>query len=106
MFEEINKLHPTIKFTISHTSLENNPEEHKCEWEPTTAIPLLDTLCFMKERHKDTDLHKKETNWNLYLLPRPCHQAHTKKAIPYSLSMIIVRICSDRNNRPIRLKDL
>ena len=63
-------------------------------------------LCSIKVGRIDTDLHKKETNRNQYLLPSSCHPSHTKKAIPFSLSMRSVRICRDPINRDQRFKEL
>ena len=30
LFERINRYHPTVKFTINHTSMDNEPFEDKC----------------------------------------------------------------------------
>ena len=54
----------------------------------------------------DTDLHKKQTDRNQYLLPSSCHPKQTTKLIPYSLGLRIVRICSDPMNRDKRLNEL
>ena len=54
----------------------------------------------------DITLHKKETDRNQYLLPSSCHPAQTTKSIPYSLSLRIVRICNNPQNRDIRLQEL
>ena len=56
-----------------------------------------------------TDLYRKETDRNQYLLPSSCHPSHVTQNIPYSLALRIVRICSfseDREKRFSELKDL
>ena len=54
----------------------------------------------------DIDLFKKETDRNRYLLPESCHPKQTTKSIPFSLAMRIVRICTNKNVRDWRLKQL
>ena len=39
--EEINNIHPSIQFTMNHTSL--NSELERCECEAQESIPFLDT---------------------------------------------------------------
>ena len=41
-----------------------------------------------------TDLHTKPTNRHHYLLNSSCHPLHTKRAIPFSLALRLLRICS------------
>ena len=106
LFEKINQMHPTIKFTMSDTTLEHENKDDKCDCEPLQSIPFLDTLCTIKNGRIETDLYKKKTDRNQYLLPTSCHPAQTNTAIPISLSMIIVRICSDPNLRDLRLNEL
>ena len=43
MYEEINQIHPTLKFTMEHTTPEHEPEEDRCDCERKTSIPFLDT---------------------------------------------------------------
>ena len=49
---------------------------------------------------------KKETDRNQYLLPSSCHPAGTTRAIPYSLGLRIVRICTKSYQRDQRLQEL
>ena len=91
---------------MNHTTLEHENIDEKCDCEPLQSIPFLDTLCTIKNGIIETDLYKKETDRNQYLLPTSCHPAQTKTAIPISLSMRIVRICSDPNLRDLRLNEL
>ena len=56
-----------------------------------------------------TDLYRKDTDRNQYLLPSSCHPAHVTQNIPFSLALRIVRICSfkeDREKRFLELKNL
>ena len=39
---KMNNIHPTIKFTISHKSIRNEPKEEKCSCEEIYAFPFLD----------------------------------------------------------------
>ena len=102
LLEEINKLHPNIKFTMTHTT----PSEMygQCECEPLDAVPFLDTKCSIKEGVISTDLYKKPTDKNQYLLTDCCHPAQVTENILYSLCLGIVRICSEQSDCEIRLK--
>ena len=49
MYEEINQIHPTIKFTMVHTTNDLEPEEDRCDCPSRKSIPFLDTsLCLEK----------------------------------------------------------
>lgn len=74
--------------------------------EEKSAIPFLDTLCSIKDGKIDTDLYKKPTDRNQYLLPSSCHSKLTTKAIPMSLGLRIVRICQDAEKRDKRMEEL
>ena len=91
---------------MSHTTRETEPEEDRCLCDLMTEIPFLGTLCKIKDGKIITDLHKKSTDRNQYLLPSSCHPTSTIKAIPYSLSLRIVRICNTNENRDKRLAEL
>ena len=105
-FHEINQIHPSIKLTMNHTAIAGEAPGDKCDCEKKSAIPFLDTLCSIKNGKIDTDLYKKPTDRNQYLLPSSCHSKMTTKAIPMSLGLRIVRICSDPEKRDKRLKEL
>ena len=62
--------------------------------------------CSIKEGKIKTDLYRKETDRNQYLLPSSSHPKQTFKAIPRSLGMRIIRICSDPIDRDNRLQEL
>ena len=91
---------------MKHTSITNEPEEDRCDCVETNKIPFLDTLISIKKGKLNIDLYKKESDRNQYLLPTSCHSKKTTKAIPYSLSLRIVRICIDPINREKRFREL
>ena len=83
LFEKINNMHPTIKFTMSHTAKYDEPLEYRCDCDAMTFIFFLDTSCSIIEGRIDTDLFKKETDRNQFLLPSSCHPDQTKKSHPF-----------------------
>ena len=95
---EINNIHPNIKFTLEHTSQTSDKDTSDtllpCGCKPKSTLAFLDTSCSIVDGKVVTDLYKKPTDRNMYLLPRSCHPAHTTNSIPYSLALRIVRICS------------
>ena len=60
----------------------------------------------MSKIFKMTDLYRKPTDRNRYLLTSSCHPAHVTNNIPFSLALRIVRICSDKVSRDTRLEEL
>ena len=103
LFEEINKIHPKIKFTMTHTTPENYYDQCPCE---PKSIPFLDTLCTIKAGKKETDLYRKPTDKNTYFLTNSCHPTEVVSNIPYSLAMRINRVCSENDSKDIRFKEL
>ena len=77
---EMNKLHPTIKFTIN------------CNFE-TKSVEFLDMKVWIENGKLMTDLYRKPTDKIQYLLPTSCHPSHVTKNIPYSLALRLKRIC-------------
>ena len=106
LFVEWNKLHKTIKFTMSHTTIKNEPFKDKCDCEEAFEIPFLDVSCTIKEGKIHIDLYKKKTDKNTYLLPSSCHPKQIVKSIPFSLGLRIVRICSSKEDRDKRLLEM
>ena len=98
-FVKLNEIHPTIKFTMNHTNIRDEDLDQKCECEEKYTIPFLDVACTMEDGRIKTDLHTKETDRNMYLLPSSCHPKQTTKAIPFSLALRIVRVCSSPEER-------
>ena len=56
LFEKINNMHPTIRFTMSHTTRDDEPPEDRCDCDAMTSIPFLDTSCSIIEGCIDTNL--------------------------------------------------
>ena len=88
-----NNIHPNIKFTISHTT-KNNLKCDFCE-SNSDAIPFLDTQCKIQNKKIIVDLYKKPTDRNQYLLTSSCHPNSVTNNIPFSLTLRIVRLCSE-----------
>ena len=66
----------------------------------------MDTSLSIENGRIEIDLHRKKTDRNQYLLPSSCHPKTTTLAIPYSLSLRIIRICTKIENRDKRLAEL
>ena len=105
-FDQINKINPCIQFTMVHTEGVSENESDKCPCKPLKEIPFLDTLRSIKNKKIEVDLFRKDTDKNQYLLLNSCHPASVTKNIPFSLSLRIVRICTDYNKRKERLVEL
>ena len=129
---DINKLHPNIKFTLEHTAPHaargldpqeaaqgldpqgqatrgldlQQPATLSCGCAAKSSLSFLDTACTISEGRIVTDLYRKPTDRNMYLLPSSCHPAHTTASIPYSLALRIIRICSREEDRDRRLEEL
>ena len=48
LWDEMNKIHPSIKLTMNHTSILGENIEDKCDCKEAYEIPFLDTLCSIK----------------------------------------------------------
>ena len=103
-WQEINKIHPSIQFTMSHTSAKSNTENCECEVQET--IQFLDTQCKIENGRIETDLYRKPTDRNQYLLTNSCSPATCIENIPFSLALRIVRICSKPDWREQRFQEL
>ena len=104
--DKINQIHPSIKFTMTHTTRNKETEEDRCECKETKSIPFLDTLCSLENKKIEVDLYKKDTDKNQYLLLNSCHPKSVTTNIPFSLSLRIVRICTKYEDRKKRLNQL
>ena len=54
----------------------------QCDCEPADAVPFLDTKCSIKNGEIVTDLYKKPTDKNQYLLTDSCHPAKSLNLFP------------------------
>ena len=103
LFDKINKIHPTLKFTLNHTTRANEPMEDRCSCHPAESIPFLDTSLSIIDGCIDVDIYKKKTDRNKYLLTDSCHEKGVTQNIPYSLSLRIIRICTDTKKTNIKI---
>ena len=87
----LNNIHPTIKFTSSHSY---------------TNVPFLDVNVSLNNGNIYTDLYTKPTDKHQHLLFSSCHPLHTKKAIPFSLALRLRRICSTYETFKTRAAEL
>ena len=78
--DNVNKIHPTIKFTASQKHIAQGVIE--------------------------TDLYVKPTDSHEYLLSSSCHPFYCKKGIPYSQALRLNRICSNNEFFDKRCNDL
>ena len=92
--QEINKIHPAIRLTMSHTSIPGEANDLRCSCLEQQSVPYLDTSLSMKNGKISVDLYKKPTDRNQYLLPSSCHPNQTTQNIPFSLALRIVRVCT------------
>ena len=83
LLNDMNKIHPTLKFIMSHTTLPNEPDKDRCDCQPQLSIPFLDNSLSIENGRIEVDLYRKETNGNTYLLPTSCHPKTTTLSIPY-----------------------
>ena len=74
--------HPTIKFAHEYSNSSNQ------------SLPFLDVQVHFNNNQTQTDLRTKPTDQHQYLLKSSCHPAHTKRTIPFSLTLRLRRICS------------
>ena len=51
-----NKLHPTLKLTMAHTTVKDEPMEDRCKCEPCDSIPFLDTSIIIENGRIEVDL--------------------------------------------------
>ena len=99
----VNAIDPRIQFTINHTS---KTRCDFCDDDGKDKIPFLDTQVEIKNSKIITDLYKKKTDRNMYLLPSSCHVSSVCDNIPFSLCLKIIRIFSEPEARDLRLSEL
>jgi hypothetical protein len=105
-YEEINKIHQNIKFTIKHTYNNQEAPEDRCDCIPEKSIPFLDTNLTVINGKISVDLYKKPTDKNQYILTNSIYPPDCIKNIPYSLALRITRTCTEQDNRELRFTEL
>jgi hypothetical protein len=68
--DEINTIHPTIKFTMSHTTPNDQELAPNCSCQKVNSIPYLDTSCEIKAGKIVTDLCFSRVNRKVTLILR------------------------------------
>ena len=99
---KLNQVHPTIKFTFSHTTADH--EEQPCNFKHSDKLAFLDIATSIIEDQIVVDLYKKPTDRCQYLLTSSCHPPQITENIPFSLAYRIVRICSEPATRDRRVE--
>ncbi len=67
--QNLNEVHPTIKFTLEHSD---------------TCVNFLDTKVHLEDGKLWTNLYSKPTDSHSYLHYSSAHPLHSKKSLPYS----------------------
>jgi hypothetical protein len=106
LLKERNKIHSSIQFTMEHTTNDIELIEDKCDCAIKKSISYLDTSCSIQNGKIEIDLFRKECDRNQYLLPSSIHPGSVTKNIPFSLSLRIVRTCTNDKVRDSRLMEL
>ena len=91
LFDEINHIHPTLKFTMEQTTFENEPLQDRCDCQPRKSIPFLDTFLSLENGNVEVDLYKKQTSKNQYLVPLSCHPGHSLQSQPENMHQAILK---------------
>lgn len=74
----MNQIHPTLKFTMEHTTPEDEKEEDKCDCPTKKSIPFLDTSISIENGKLEVDLYRKETDRNQAVIQKQqLHPYHT-----------------------------
>ena len=80
-FEEINKVHQSIKFDYCYSA---------------TEVNFLDLTIYKdKDGKVATKVFTKPTDRQSYLYKSSCHPAHLKKSIPFGQALRLRRICTE-----------
>ena len=87
----LNSLHPTIKFTVTSS---------------TIKLPFLDILIKLEAGKLETELYTKPTDSHSYLHYSSAHPTHCKNNVPYSQFLRIRRLCSQHSDFLIHCSDL
>ena len=99
MWDEINQIRPLLKFTINHTTPSSEAQEDRCDCVPQSSIPFMDMSIIIEKGQIETDLSKKDTDRNQYVLRESYHPKGVTASIPFSLVLRIKKICTKKENR-------
>ena len=59
-FQDINKINPSIKFSLEHTKKLSDPDHDSCSCPLQDSVPFLDTSLSVRNGHINSDLYKKK----------------------------------------------
>ena len=48
LWQKMNEIHPSVKFTMQHTTIPNENVDDRCDCEAASGVPYLDTCCSIK----------------------------------------------------------
>ena len=60
-FQDINKINPSIKFSLEHTKKLSDPDHDSCTCPLQDSVPFLDTSLSVRNGHINSDLYRKKT---------------------------------------------
>ena len=89
--DAFNAHHPSIKLTHDYSDSE---------------VDFLDVKTRLQNSIITTDLYIKPTDTHQYLHPASCHPGHIKSSIPFSQTLRILRICSERSTADRHIANL
>ena len=88
----INSIHSSFQFTSNYSK---------------ECVQFLDVSVSVDiSGNITTDLYVKPTDTQQYLMATSCHPNHTKRSIPYSQALRILRICSSKESAKLRCTEL
>ena len=88
----INSIHSSFQFTCNYSK---------------ECVQFLEvSVSVDNSGNITTDLYVKPTDTQQYLMATSCHPNHTKRSIPYSQALCILRICSSKESAKIRCTEL
>ena len=82
MIQELNQLHPTIKFTEERREL---------------SVPFLDTFTYIEDGKLNMRVYHKPTDNKKYLHYSSCHPLQQKNNIPYGL-LVRTKLSAQKKN--------
>ena len=88
----INSIHSSFQFTCNYSK---------------ECVQFLDvSVSVDNSGNITTDLYVKPTDTQQYLMATSCHPNHTKRSMPYSQALRIIRICSSKESAKLRCTEL